>query len=131
MQRKCRNLELEESYDIYMRRLRIGYLSIFIFIELLVTMTHALLLLTSSDLTYAYIDMVTYVVTGLVIWLILSVNFRSELISKHNWVVYASSWLAVSVMVLMGGLTMLSYLIFYLFIIRALTLSLIHLQILD
>lgn len=126
MQRKCRNLELEESYDIYMRRLRIGYLSIFIFIELLVTMTHALLLLTSSDLTYAYIDMVTYVVTGLLIWLILSVNFRSELISKYNWVVYASSWLAVSVMVLMGGLTMLSYLIFFLFII----LSLIHLQIL-
>lgn len=122
LQRKCRNLELEESYDIYMRRLRIGYLSIFIFIELLVTMTHALLLLTSSDLTYAYIDMITYVVTGLVIWLILSVNFRSELISKHNWVVYASSWLAVSVMVLMGGLTMLSYLIFYLFIIRPLTL---------
>lgn len=121
MQRKCRNLELEESYDIYMRRLRIGYLSIFIFIELLVTMTHALLLLTSSDLTYAYIDMITYVVTGLVIWLILSVNFRSELISKHNWVVYASSWLAVSVMVLMGGLTMLSYLIFYLCIIRPLT----------
>lgn len=121
MQRKCRNLELEESYDIYMRRLRIGYLSIFIFIELLVTMTHALLLLTSSDLTYAYIDMITYVVTGLVIWLILSVNFRSELISKHNWVVYASSWLAVSVMVLMGGLTMLSYLILYLFIIRPLT----------
>lgn len=122
LQRKCRNLELEESYDIYMRRLRIGYLSIFIFIELLVTMTHALLLLTSSDLTYAYIDMITYVVTGLVIWLILSVNFRSELISKHNWVVYASSWLAVSVMVLMGGLTMLSYLISYLFIIRPLTL---------
>lgn len=131
MQRKCRNLELEESYDIYMRRLRIGYLSIFIFIELLVTMTHALLLLTSSDLTYAYIDMITYVVTGLVIWLILSVNFRSELISKHNWVVYASSWLAVSVMVLMGGLTMLSYLIFYLFIIRPQTHFLIHLQILD
>lgn len=123
MQRKCRNLELEESYDIYMRRLRIGYLSIFIFIELLVTITHALLLLTSSDLTYAYIDMVTYVVTGLVIWLILSVNFRSELISKHNWVIYASSWLAVSVMVLMGGLTMLSYLIFSLFIILSLSLS--------
>lgn len=122
MQRKCRNLELEESYDIYMRRLRIGYLSIFIFIELLVTITHALLLLTSSDLTYAYIDMVTYVVTGLVIWLILSVNFRSELISKHNWVIYASSWLAVSVMVLMGGLTMLSYLIFSLFIILSLSL---------
>ncbi|XP_030570584.1 adenylyl cyclase X E isoform X1 [Drosophila novamexicana] len=99
--RKCRNLELEESYELYMRRLRIGYLSIFIFIELLVTFTHALLLLTSSDLTYAYIDMVAYVVTGLLIWLILSVNFRNELISKHGWLIYASSWLAVSILVLM------------------------------
>ncbi|KAM8710536.1 hypothetical protein ACLKA7_017195 [Drosophila subpalustris] len=99
--RKCRNLELEESYDLYMRRLRIGYLSIFIFIELLVSFTHALLLFTSSDLTYAYIDMGVYVATGLLMWLILSINFRNELISKHNWIVYASSWLAVSVMVLM------------------------------
>lgn len=105
-QRKCRNLELEESYEWYMRRLRIGYLSIFIFIELLVAVTHALLLLTSSDMTYAYIDMIAYVVTALLIWLILSVNFRSELISKHNWIIYASSWLAVSVMVLMGELPM-------------------------
>lgn len=88
-----------------MRRLRIGYLSIFIFIELLVTFTHALLLLTSSDLTYAYIDMVAYVVTGLLIWLILSVNFRNELISKHGWLIYASSWLAVSILVLMGALS--------------------------
>lgn len=94
-----------------MRRLRIGYLSIFIFIELLVAVTHALLLLTSSDLTYAYIDMVVYVITGLLIWLILSVNFRSELISKHSWLVYASSWLAVSVMVLMGELAITNYLI--------------------
>ncbi|XP_032598673.2 adenylyl cyclase X E isoform X2 [Drosophila grimshawi] len=99
--RKCRNLELEESYDLYMRRLRIGYLSIFIFIELLVTFTHALLLLTSSDLTYSYIDMGSYVITGLLIWLILSVNFHSELISKHGYLIYASSWMAVSIMVLM------------------------------
>ncbi|XP_034107550.1 adenylyl cyclase X E isoform X1 [Drosophila albomicans] len=99
--RKCRNLELEESYDLYMRRLRIGYLSIFIFIELLVASVHTLLLLTSSDLTYSYIDMVAYMVTGLLLWLILSINFKSELISKHGWIVYASSWLAVSVMVLM------------------------------
>ncbi|KAH8418221.1 hypothetical protein KR222_001475 [Zaprionus bogoriensis] len=99
--RKCRNLELEESYDLYMRRLRIGYLSIFIFIEVLVAVTHALLLLTSSDMSNTYVDMAAYVITSLVIWFILSVNFRSELISKHNWIVYASSWLAVSVMVLM------------------------------
>ncbi|XP_023169792.2 adenylyl cyclase X E isoform X2 [Drosophila hydei] len=99
--RKCRNLELEESYDIYMRRLRIGYLSIFIFIELLVTFTHALLVFTSADLTYAYVDMIAYVVTGVLIWLILSVNFRNELISKHGWLIYASTWLAVSLLVLM------------------------------
>ncbi|XP_017842246.1 adenylyl cyclase X E [Drosophila busckii] len=98
---KCRNLELEESYDLYMRRLRVGYLSIFVFIELLVTITHALLLLTSSDLTFVYIDMCAYVGSGLLIWLILSINFHSDLISKHIWIVYASTWLAVSVMVLM------------------------------
>jgi len=89
-----------------MRRLRIGYLSIFIFIELLVSLTHALLLFTSSDMTYAYIDMGAYVATGLIMWLILSINFRNELISKHTWIVYASSWLAVSVMVLMGALSL-------------------------
>lgn len=86
-----------------MRRLRIGYLSIFIFIQLLVTCTHALVLLTSSDLTYAYVDMITYLITGVLIWLILSVNFRNELISKHGWLIYASSWLAVSILVLMGS----------------------------
>lgn len=86
-----------------MRRLRIGYLSIFIFIELLVTFTHALLVFTSADLTYAYVDMIAYVVTGVLIWLILSVNFRNELISKHGWLIYASTWLAVSLLVLMGS----------------------------
>ncbi|KPU77597.1 uncharacterized protein Dana_GF24856, isoform C [Drosophila ananassae] len=73
--RKCRNLELEESYDLYMRRLRVGYLSLFIFIHVAVTVIHTLLLLTTPEIT--------------------------ELVSKHGWVVYASSWLAVCVMVLM------------------------------
>ncbi|XP_017023035.1 adenylyl cyclase X E-like [Drosophila kikkawai] len=99
--RKCRNLELEESYDLYMRRLRVGYLSLFIFIQVAVTVIHTLLLLTTPEITYVYVDMVAYMCSGLVIWLVLSVNFRSELVSKHGWVVYASSWLAVCVMVLM------------------------------
>ncbi|KAH8379844.1 hypothetical protein KR009_007571 [Drosophila setifemur] len=99
--RKCRNLELEESYDLYMRRLRVGYLSLFIFIQVAVTVVHTLLLLTTPEIKYVYVDMVAYMCSGLVIWLVLSVNFRSELVSKHGWVVYASSWMAVSVMVLM------------------------------
>ncbi|XP_068142112.1 adenylyl cyclase X E isoform X1 [Drosophila tropicalis] len=99
--RKCRNLELEESYDLYMRRLRVGYLSLFIFIQLFVSILHALLLLTSSERSLVYMDMAVYLVSGVLIWFILSVNFRNELVCKYNWIVYASSWLAVSVMVLM------------------------------
>ncbi|XP_034655456.1 adenylyl cyclase X E-like isoform X1 [Drosophila subobscura] len=99
--RKCRNLELEESYDLYMRRLRVGYLSLFIFIQLQVTITHTLLLLTTPDISFVYVDMAAYMASGVVIWLILSVNFRNELVSKHGWIVYVSSWLAVCVMVLM------------------------------
>ncbi|EDV50278.1 adenylyl cyclase X E isoform X1 [Drosophila erecta] len=99
--RKCRNLELEDSYDIYMRRLRVGYLSLFIFIHVAVTVIHTLLLLTTPEIKYVYVDMVAYMSSALLIWVVLSVNFRSDLVSKHGWVVYATSWLAVCVMVLM------------------------------
>lgn len=84
-----------------MRRLRVGYLSLFIFIHVAVTVIHTLLLLTTPEITYVYVDMAAYLCSGLIIWFVLSVNFRNELVSKHGWVVYVSSWLAVCVMVLM------------------------------
>lgn len=43
-------------------------------------------------------DIFAYVTSALLVWAILALNFRSELIKRFPWIMYVTSWLAVTIL---------------------------------
>ncbi|TMW41563.1 hypothetical protein DOY81_013358, partial [Sarcophaga bullata] len=101
LRNQCRNLELEQFYQSYLQRLRVSYLSLFIIIELMVVGVHSIILLsTISNLNKVAADIFAYVTSALLVWAILALNFRDELIKRYTWIMYVTSWLAVTILVI-------------------------------
>ncbi|KAI8126037.1 hypothetical protein FF38_01067 [Lucilia cuprina] len=99
LRNQCRNLELEQFYQSYMQRLRVSYLSLFIIIEMLVVGVHSIILLsTITNLNNVAPDIFAYVTSSLLVWAILALNFRVELIKRYPWIMYVTSWLAVTIL---------------------------------
>uniref|UniRef100_A0A1A9X0W6 adenylate cyclase n=1 Tax=Glossina brevipalpis TaxID=37001 RepID=A0A1A9X0W6_9MUSC len=99
LRNQCRNLELEQFYQSYMQRLRVSYLSLFIFIELLVVGVHSVILIaTVPDLNNVSPDIFAYIISALFVWAILALNFRNELVKRFSWIMYVTSWLAVALL---------------------------------
>ncbi|KAL9911197.1 adenylyl cyclase X D isoform 3-T3 [Glossina fuscipes fuscipes] len=99
LRNQCRNLELEQFYQSYMQRLRVSYLSLFIFIELLVVGVHSVILLaTIPNLENVSADIFAYIISALLVWAILALNFRNELVKRFSWIMYVTSWLAVALL---------------------------------
>ncbi|XP_013108012.1 adenylyl cyclase X E [Stomoxys calcitrans] len=99
LRNQCRNLELEQFYQSYMQRLRVSYLSLFVIIELLVVGVHSIILLsTVKSLSNVSTDIFAYLTCALLVWGILAINFRTELIKRYTWIMYVTSWLAVCIL---------------------------------
>ncbi|XP_005175233.1 adenylyl cyclase X E [Musca domestica] len=101
LRNQCRNLELEQFYQSYMQRLRVSYLSLFVIIELLVVGVHSIILLsTIENLSNVSTDIFAYLTCALLVWGILALNFRTELVKRYTWIMYVTSWLAVCILAL-------------------------------
>ncbi|XP_017481431.1 PREDICTED: adenylate cyclase type 2 isoform X4 [Rhagoletis zephyria] len=104
LKKKCRNLELEQYYVSYMKRLRLSHLGIFIFILILNTIVHSMLLIVSfskSENRDIYVDIGTYMGCTTVILIVLVFNFRTTVNKRYEWLTFATIWLAVSALVVM------------------------------
>ncbi|XP_037931308.1 adenylyl cyclase X E isoform X2 [Teleopsis dalmanni] len=98
LRKKCRNLELEQFYKLYLQRLNVSYLSLFLIIETFVVIVHSILLLaTVRNLSDVYVDICIYIGSSVALWIILAINFYKDF-QRHSWILYVTSWLAITVM---------------------------------
>ncbi|XP_064544952.1 adenylyl cyclase X E-like isoform X1 [Drosophila montana] len=101
LKKKCKEVGVEKEYILYEKRLRCNSIGVFIFLHSAVTLIHCfLLLMTCQDTTIIQIDIISYIGAALLIITVLSINFNEEIIRKHSWIMYASSVIAASVMVM-------------------------------
>ncbi|KAH8276410.1 hypothetical protein KR018_005160, partial [Drosophila ironensis] len=101
MQKKCKELGLEEELRLYKIRLWKSYLSIFYFLHTLLTVSHCILLLaTCEPVELIYIDVIIYCGCTIVVFIILSINFHDSLVLRHTWVMFTSSMLAVFIFII-------------------------------
>ncbi|KAH8266641.1 hypothetical protein KR018_004798 [Drosophila ironensis] len=100
LQRKIKEIGLEEDYDYYQIRLCRSYLAVFFVLQILVNLTHCTLLIICSDHTFTiYFDICVYVVSAVLTLSVLSINFFESIVMRHKWIMFVSSLLAVLIMV--------------------------------
>ncbi|XP_070133270.1 adenylyl cyclase X E isoform X2 [Drosophila bipectinata] len=98
---KCKELGLEDQFQLYQIRLWKSYLSVFYFLHILVTVSHCTLLLTTSThVEIIYFDVGLYIGSAVIILSILSINFCDAFIADHTWMMFLSSMLAALTLVL-------------------------------
>ncbi|XP_017065346.2 adenylyl cyclase X E [Drosophila eugracilis] len=98
---KCKELNLEEEYEIYQTRLMISFLSIFFILFIFVTICF----LSAEIIFVEHLEMIIsdLVVPKLAVFVALvslSLNFFDNIVKRHPWVMIATSILAAYVVVL-------------------------------
>ncbi|XP_055841976.1 adenylyl cyclase X E [Episyrphus balteatus] len=100
LRKQCRNLEMEQFYSTYMQRLRISYLSLFILLQALVGITHVVMLMAAvADLSAVFVEIFSYLASILLVWMVLFITFREDLIKRQPWIAYVASCTAVFILV--------------------------------
>lgn len=118
---------MEKEYILYEKRIRSYSLWVFLVLHSVVTLVNITLLLSTSEVgndlsgncgqgnnyisisicvkqhpKMVYFDVVLYFLSTLWIVLVLSINFREELVENRSWVAYVTSVIAVMTLVVVG-----------------------------
>ncbi|XP_032311152.1 adenylyl cyclase X E isoform X2 [Drosophila ananassae] len=98
---KCKELGLEDEFQLYQIRLWKSYLSVFYLLHILVSISHVTLLLTTCEhVELIYFDVGLFIASAVLLLSILSINFYDTFIANHTWVMFVSSTLAALTLVL-------------------------------
>ncbi|KAH8250808.1 hypothetical protein KR038_003498, partial [Drosophila bunnanda] len=97
---KCKELKLEEEYQKYQVRLMNSYLGVFFILHVLVITVYTIVMLTMTENTERiYINVISCILAGIIMLLILAVNFLEEFVRRHRWLMFVSSVLATCCLV--------------------------------
>ncbi|XP_034667573.1 adenylyl cyclase X E-like [Drosophila subobscura] len=98
---KCAELGLENEFVLYQRRQRTSYLRVFYLLHIIATLFHCtVILLFCAHIRYILFDIAVYVISAFLILSILSVNFYEDFVSRHTWILTATSAASALILVL-------------------------------
>ncbi|KAL7734589.1 hypothetical protein ACLKA6_010897 [Drosophila palustris] len=100
LKRRCKEADVEKEYILYEKRIRSYSLWVFLVLHSAVIVVNIFLLLgTSEHPIMIYFDVVLYFLSTLWIVLVLSINFKEEIVQNRSWVAYVTSVIAVMTLV--------------------------------
>ncbi|XP_034128894.1 adenylyl cyclase X E-like isoform X2 [Drosophila guanche] len=102
---KCAELGLEHEFVLYQRRQRTSYLRVFYLLHIIATLFHCtVILLLSAHVRFILFDVAVYLITAVLILSILSINFHEDFVSRHTWILTATSAVSALILVIADAL---------------------------
>nr|CAD7462356.1 unnamed protein product [Timema tahoe] len=96
MQRQFRNKNLDELYYQYQQRLQHGYFSVFLLLQIVLTVGHIAVVIAAQDgLENTLPDVISYCVLTLLCCPLVLVVFKEKLVDKYPFVPFVSSCLVI------------------------------------
>ncbi|XP_051172100.1 adenylate cyclase type 2-like isoform X3 [Leptopilina boulardi] len=91
---------LEKLYTIYQRRIQNGYLSLFILLQLVLSVAHCTVLIIMVTIQKSVPDVVTYCLVAALLCPVIALSFRTKLIAKKAYLPVVLSCVIVALLVI-------------------------------